>query len=540
MKANFETLLYAEKYESFFSNLSVRKMGPNGIGLSKWHPSSSGSVKVNIAIKFLDLLIENNIAIYKDDDIGTCYVEIVQSDSNRTSYYVSESGSVSLDKKDTGNEILIPFLVYQLLYGNNEELKNTLKEYLAVKDKSSQLVIVQQLLFCDSFYYGTKQMILEENGFTFIDYNYSLQIPHIMAAFRCGSFEKVNFYESDKSITSVYDIYNNTGTSSEKSGCSNGNDDFLNDCKEGCYFVPYTWKDDQLSYIQSLEKLEGFVPNSTFKSILKKIEIRTQKVLKRIDNGLSDINALGNDYINLLMVGKPGTGKTALAYALSAATQMPVYTINLSQNTDEDEFEGKTKIVNGKPEFVSTDFLKAFENGGIVILEEPNLANPAVVMGALGQAIEFPFILKKNGYETIRRHPLCIIIGAMNIGTVGSKQLSQAFANRFKQTYILNDPSREQFIDILCKKTGESRKKCDWVYSAYESITNYLRSPEVNAEDICMNLSIRTCLGCIECMEEGDKPREAVLNTMIGAIAEADLDIAESAKKEVFRTLKNY
>ena len=41
-------------------------------------------------------------------------------------------------------------------------------------------------------------------------------------------------------------------------------------------------------------------------------------------------------------------------------------------------------------------------------------------------------------------------------------------------------------------------------------------------------------------MEEGDKPREAVLNTMIGAIAEADLDIAESAKKEVFRTLKNY
>ena len=54
-----------------------------------------------------------------------------------------------------------------------------------------------------------------------------------------------------------------------------------------------------------------------------------------------------------------------------------------------------------------------------------------------------------------------------------------------------------------------------------------------------MNMSLRTCLGCLECMEEGDSPKEAVLNSMIGAIAEADLQIAIDAKNDVLRTLRN-
>ena len=72
---------------------------------------------------------------------------------------------------------------------------------------------------------------------------------------------------------------------------------------------------------------------------------------------------------------------------------------------------------DGKFTVHDTAFSKAFETGGIVVLEEFNLADPGVLQGAIGQAIEYPFILNKDGWMEVRRHPLCVIIATMNSGT---------------------------------------------------------------------------------------------------------------------------
>ena len=146
--------------------------------------------------------------------------------------------------------------------------------------------------------------------------------------------------------------------------------------------------------------------------------------------------------MNIFIVGRPGTGKTTLAYMVGAATGMPVYSVNMDKNVDDNEFEGKTKIVDGSFNFVTTDFLDAYTNGGIIILEEVNLADPNVIMGTLGQAVEYPFRLKRNGYEEVRRHPMCVIINTMNVGTVGSRDISEAYADRSKQIYVLNDTKK--------------------------------------------------------------------------------------------------
>ena len=210
----------------------------------------------------------------------------------------------------------------------------------------------------------------------------------------------------------------------------------------------------------------------------------------------------------------------------------------MSKNSEEDTFEGVTKVVDGKLSFISTDFLEAYTNGGIIILEEVNLADPAVVMGAIGQAVEFPFVLKKNGYETVRRHPLCIIISTMNIGTYGSKGVNQAFSSRFKQSYILDDPTKDQFVKIL-GMNGYDKKKCEYVYDSYSRIVTYLKTPEVNAEEICLNLSIRGCLGALQNIEDGDDPKEALKNTLVGKIYEVDPEIADCVNKEIIRALPN-
>ena len=77
-----------------------------------------------------------------------------------------------------------------------------------------------------------------------------------------------------------------------------------------------------------------------------------------------------SDYVNMLFYGDPGTGKTALANAISASTGMPIYEVTFNEDSEEDEFEGKNKIVEGKLSFVETAFLEGFANGGILLLEE--------------------------------------------------------------------------------------------------------------------------------------------------------------------------
>ena len=308
-------------------------------------------------------------------------------------------------------------------------------------------------------------------------------------------------------------------------------------CIDGDYVLPVEWADTK--NIPSRTFLDTFVPSPQYYATLRKIHSRLNKVITRMDAGMSGVEAIGKDYVNFFVTGKPGTGKTTMAYALAAALGVPVYSIPITKNTEEDTFQGVTKVVDGKLEFVSTDFLNAYENGGIIVLEEINLADPAVIMGSLGQAVEFPFILQKNGYETVHRHPLCVIIGTMNIGTYGSKGVNQALSSRFKQTYTLNDPQKEDFINILQKSGGADRKLAEWIYGAYDALISALRGREYNAEDICLNITLRGCLGAIECIEEGATPKDAIRDTLIGKIGESDLEIAQRIYDDVVVNLRN-
>ena len=113
--------------------------------------------------------------------------------------------------------------------------------------------------------------------------------------------------------------------------------------------------------------------------------------------------------------------------------------------------------------------------------------------------------------------------------------MSQPFANRFRQTYVLNDPDREVFIRILQEKTGESAKTCKWVFSAYESVLKCLEKNDAVADvdSIRLALSMRSCIGAIENIQEGIYPKDAVRDSIVGKVAEQDMEMYEICLRAV-------
>lgn len=529
------------------SEKTTNTLGSAGIGFSTYRPAGiRAAAKYSGAAKVLDYLIVNKSVNAIEAADGSIYGEF-SHDGKHYSFTANNKRISYTESAPHGFYKLIPPILYYLSDTHvNEELKDAFKKILESYKDTGVADDRALLLFCDSFYYGIAKTYKVEYE---VGEN-ELLVETVKQGYKTGFFKSESMSLVKACDPIPFEAFKDVDKAEVKETKKKDTKDAFLKVKNGEYHIPYEWNEKQQLKIPPLSSLDDYIPNKQFWSILNKIHYRLNKVMLRMDGGMTDIEAIDKDYINLFLLGKPGTGKTKTAYALAAALGLPIYTVAMTKNTEEDVFEGMNKVIDGKLTFVETDALEAISNGGIVVLEEINLADPAVVMGAIGQCIEYPFVLMKNGYEAVHRHPLLIVIGTMNIGTYGSKSINQALSSRFKQAYILNDNKEEDFINILRKQVSSSSVSVDestfncetyepieiedkhikWVYMAYNRIVNTLKSDEYSAEDIALSVTMRGCIGALENIEEGEKPKEAIYNTLIGKIAESDLEMAEKIK----------
>lgn len=484
----------------------VGTSGPKDVDLYPGlRPTRTKSAKYSNSLFLYKAWKENNLFVVTSADNNTIYAEYIDSYSSdaviEKSFLANKDGFGNWDIK-IGE------------YASPRTLASIISVISCVMEKClTNPDSITPLCFCDTVYYG--YIYNNKDAFSYESEPDRTIFAQAQRAYNSGLLTNVicgvnpfNPFEVESETTPVIE------TPSDFVSYQNG---------EG--FIPYEWDDDSTEKIVPVSFLENFVPTKEFFTLARKLTYRISKVKERLNEGLINSEAIGRDFLNIRLVGNPGSGKTVLAQALSAALKLPLYTVPVQKYSEEDTFEGKNKMVEGKLSFVQTDFLKAYKNGGIVVLEEINLADPALVMGALGQAIEPPFILNENGFQNVTRHPLCVVIATQNVGTIGSKGVNQALVSRFNHTYVINDPTEEEFVNRLMT-VSKSKATCSWLYKSYVKIKEHLCSSEVSAEDIALALTFRACLGVLEDIEEGASRKEA-LNNFYAIIYGESPEIAE-------------
>lgn len=137
--------------------------------------------------------------------------------------------------------------------------------------------------------------------------------------------------------------------------------------------------------------------------------------------------------IPVWMPGRPGAGKSHLARQIATALSVPYYELVLSPADTPGKISGFF-AVDGKT-VVSTEFRKAWVDGGVVHIEEVANGNPAALV-TLNSALA-------NGHCTFPdgqfpRHPECIVLASDNTWGLGGdpafptrRAVDGAFRDRF-------------------------------------------------------------------------------------------------------------
>ena len=453
---------------------------------------------------------------------------------------------------------ILPYVAAKTFFCGDEELIGALADaYTAILEGSPDATD-RVFIFCDSFYYHVKDMFMEtsyevcDHAFAETTMMEARRMGHLLdlgvdaeAEFMTKQCRQLLANKVELPVCTLLAGITPDVPKKEKKEKKSGREtksswkSMLRDIKAGKYLIPYEWSDEQLAHIPPLSYLDTFIPSEEYFEILRKIEYRIgDHMVSAVELGATEPDDIKNDIVNILLYGDPGSGKTALAHGIAATTRMPLYSIKFNEDSEDDTFEGKNKIVDGKISFVGTEFLKGYENGGILLLEEINLGRANMLTSVMNQAMEYPFYIEKNGYEQIHRHPLVVTFATMNLDTDGTMSLNSAMAQRFNNKYMIGEPSAKAFKERLTAN-GFPEDRVNHVYGIYSKIRDYLKENS-QRQKYLKELSIRQCIAALQDMEEGTSFAGAIQSTMYGAICIKNRKLADQIKDAILDTYPDY
>lgn len=140
--------------------------------------------------------------------------------------------------------------------------------------------------------------------------------------------------------------------------------------------------------------------------------------------------------VPVLMVGPAGSGKTHIASKCATLLNLPHYSISVNEQSSKSDFLG---YVDATGQVVKTNFRKAYEEGGVFIIDEIDAGNPnilTVINSALSNELcPFPDSM-------IQRHEDFVCICTAN--TFGEGESFQYIGRN-----ILDASTRDRFASVV-------------------------------------------------------------------------------------------
>lgn len=163
----------------------------------------------------------------------------------------------------------------------------------------------------------------------------------------------------------------------------------------------------------------------------------------------------GNSFMNFMLTGEAGTGKSTAAAKIAQVTGLPWRIFTCSAGTEE--FDVLQSILpNPKPTgreniYIDSEIVNAFRYGGIIEIEEVNKIQRDGVLSCLYPGLDSLGQIKLKDGSIVHRHPDCIVIFTMNEGYEETKPVSQALLSRCQQIIEFELPKKQDMIKRIQK-----------------------------------------------------------------------------------------
>lgn len=208
---------------------------------------------------------------------------------------------------------------------------------------------------------------------------------------------------------------------------------------------------------------------------------------------------------NLLLSGSKATGKNVLAENLAYLFGRPVYNISFHVNTDSASLIGTDTFVNNEVTLRKGPVYLCAEHGGFGILDEINMAKNEAV-SVLHATLDHRRIIDVPGYDRISMHPAARMIGTMNYGYAGTKELNEALVSRF--LVIDMPPIDEATLMKVFHATFPTAKQT--ALEQFAGLFLDLQIKAANGEITTRALDLRGLLAAMRTVRSGLKPIQAV------------------------------
>lgn len=318
-------------------------------------------------------------------------------------------------------------------------------------------------------------------------------------------------------------------------------------CVKGDFVIPpekANWAPEALQNIKPLSFLNNYIPDETFTDIVKIMKMKLDRILKRMEEGLTGIDAIGDDACQIALVGPPSTGKSYMTEALAAVFGLPYYEKTVGPDTTTDITEGSTRVVGSELTFMRAPLGLAGLYGGIGLADEFSRGDQSQMNTVMAAFAERPYHYYENGCTEIIRHPLCVLIIAYNANMENTNPIDAPIATRFSDAYELVLPTKKKFIEMMNNYSEandyapyDKAELLEWVWEAYSRVQTYLKKTRGGKEGIDY-ICPRNCRAFLDKIAAGQplkKAFEVFRTPLVGVLKDTVVD----GLKDVYSGLPN-